>query len=324
VAASVGVAVASRGASAATLLSEADAAMYEAKSAGKNRVALFETSMRSRLLERTAMVNAFAGALERTEFLLEYQPQFHLRTGRLEGFECLVRWRHPSLGMIGPHRFIPLAEETRFIVPLGRWIMRAACTEAAAWPQTAGDPLTIAVNVSGWQIQDPGFLDSVRDALHCSGLQPQSLVLEVTESVLMADPAGMAEVLCSVRRLGVRVAIDDFGTGFSSLSHLRQLPADILKIDKSFIDPLTDRQSEGVAFVATIVRLAQDLGLSTVAEGIEDHVQLEALIRLGCDSGQGYLVAASLSAVATTRFIKLGGAVSQIAGTVDGSLVPQA
>ncbi len=324
VAVSVGVAVASRGVTAATLLSDADAAMYEAKSAGKNQVALFEKSMRSRLLEKTTMRNGFPGALQRSEFVLEYQPQFGLRDGRLEGFECLVRWRHPSLGLIAPNRFIPLAEETRFILPLGRWILMAACIDAAAWPVTAGVPLALAVNVSGWQVQDSGFLDSVQEALRSSGLPPRRLVLEITESMLMADPAGMAEVLCSIRRLGVRVAIDDFGTGFSSLSHLRQLPADILKIDKSFIDPLADPRSEGDAFVATIVRLADDLGLATVAEGIEDRVQLEALIRLGCQSGQGYLVAAPLSPDATRRFLGPGTAISRIPGAVGGLLVPRA
>jgi predicted signal transduction protein with EAL and GGDEF domain len=324
VAATVGVAVACPGATAATMLSEADAAMYEAKSAGKNRVALFENSMRSRLLERTALVNCFPGALQRSEFVLEYQPQFGLRAGRLEGFECLVRWRHPSLGLIGPNRFIPLAEETRFILPLGEWILQAACTEAAAWRVQDDAPLTVAVNVSGWQVQDPGFLDLVQDALGGSGLSPHRLVLEITESVLMADPAGMADVLRSVRRLGVQVAIDDFGTGFSSLSHLRQLPADILKIDKSFIDPLVDPLREGDAFVATIVRLADDLGLATVAEGIEHHSQLDALVRLGCRSGQGYLVAASLTAAATRRFVEAGTAVSRIPRTVSGPLVPQA
>ena len=324
VAASVGVAVGCPGATAATMLSEADAAMYEAKSAGKNRVALFENSMRSKLLEKTSMVNCFPGALQRSEFVLAYQPQFGLRAGRLEGFECLVRWQHPTLGLIGPNRFIPLAEETRFILPLGRWILQAACAEAAAW-QVAGDvPLTVAVNVSGWQVQEADFLDTVREALRCSGLAPYRLVLEVTESVLMADPAGMAEVLRSVRRLGVLVAIDDFGTGFSSLSHLRQLPADILKIDKSFIDPLLDPLSEGDAFVATIVRLADDLGLATVAEGIEHRTQLDALVRLGCHSGQGYLVAAPFGAAAARRFIDAGTAVSRIPGTLGDSLLPQA
>lgn len=319
--ASVGIAVAAAGATTATLLSEADAAMYEAKSAGKNRVALFETSMRSRLLERTTIVNCFAGGLQRTEFVLEYQPQFALPDGRLEGFECLVRWRHPTLGLIGPNRFIPLAEETRFILPLGQWILTGACTTAAGWPGSGG-PLSVAVNVSGWQVQDPGFFDSVREALRRSGLPPSRLVLEITENVLMDDPVGIAEVLANVRRLGVLVAIDDFGTGFSSLSHLRQLPVDILKIDKSFIDPLLDPRSEGDAFVATIVRLADDLGLATVAEGIEHRSQLEALVRLGCHSGQGYLVAPSLSAAAAQRFIELGSASAGI--PVGGSLLPQA
>ncbi|MET3807161.1 diguanylate cyclase (GGDEF)-like protein [Nakamurella sp. UYEF19] len=301
---SVGVAVAGPGTTTQALLSEADAAMYEAKSAGKDRMVFFEVAMRSRLLEKTALLNCFPGSLERSEFFLEYQPQFRLSDQALEGFEALIGWRHPTLGMIGPDRFIPLAEESRFILPLGRWILMAACREAAKWPSRAGRPLDVAVNLSSWQLQDPGFLDMVRGALRSSGLAARSLVLEITESVLMDDPAGIAELLREVRRLGVRVAIDDFGTGFSSLSYLRQLPVDILKIDKSFIDPLNDPESEGDAFVATIVRLATDLRLSTVAEGIEHPIQLDALVRLGCRSGQGYLVSPSLGPVAAQNFIE--------------------
>ncbi len=305
--ASVGVAVAEADTTTQQLLSEADAAMYEAKAAGKNRVVVFETVLRARLLEKMALVNCFPGSLHRSEFFLEYQPLFRLSDQRLEGFESLVRWRHPTLGQVEPGRFIPLAEDTRFIVPLGGWILAAACREAATWPVVAGAadaPLSVSVNLSGWQLQDPCLLETVREALTASGLPPQRLVLEVTESVLMVNPAGTAEVLSQIRMLGVRVAIDDFGTGFSSLSHLRQLPVDILKIDKSFIDPLNDPHSEGDAFVATIVRLAADLRLRTVAEGIEHGVQRDALIRLGCQSGQGYLMSAALGTDATRRFIE--------------------
>ncbi len=312
----VGVAVAAAGATTQLLLSEADSAMYEAKSAGKDQVVVFESSMRSKWVEKATLVNCFPGSLERSEFVLEYQPQFSLREQRLEGFECLVRWRHPSLGLIGPGRFIPLAEETRFILPLGRWVLLAACQEAARWPAVDGSPLTVAVNLSGWQVAATGFLSTVREALLTSGLAPHQLILEITESVLMDNPAGIAVVLGDVRRMGVRVAIDDFGTGFSSLSTLRQLPVDILKIDKSFIDPLEDPDNEGDAFVAAIVRLATDLQLSTVAEGIEHRSQLDALARLGCDSAQGYLVSASLSATDARRLLEDGASRMPVPATI--------
>jgi len=311
---SVGVVVAGPGTTVDRLMSEADAAMYGAKTSGKNRVAVFETFMRSRLIEKMAVVNGFSGALRRSEFLLEFQPHFGLEDNRLSGFECLVRWQHPTLGLIGPGRFIAIAEETRFILELGSWILLSACRHAAAWPTTNissdssknGRPaaaLTVSVNLSGWQLQDPDLLQIVREALEISDLPPERLILEVTESVLLADPAHTASVLRALRGLGIRIAIDDFGTGYSSLSQLRQLPVDILKIDKSFIDPLIDPANEGDAFVTTIVRLANELKLGTVAEGIEHEIQRDTLIRLGCREGQGYLMSASLSAKKTSQFI---------------------
>lgn len=300
---SVGVAVAGTGSTAAQLLSEADAAMYEAKAIGKDRVAVFETAMRSRLVEKMALINYFPGSLRREQFYLDYQPQVDLATGGLEGFECLVRWRHPTLGLVSPLKFIPLAEETRFIIPLGRWILQTACERAVSWPVRTPDPLTISVNISGWQLQDPGFVDTVKEILDSTGLAARRLVVEVTETVLLTNPTGTAQVLSDLKSLGIRVAIDDFGTGYSSLSHLRQLPVDIIKIDKSFIDPLTDPEREGEAFVTTIIRLAADLDLLTTAEGIEHRSQRDALLRLGCQSGQGYLMSAPLGAAATDRYI---------------------
>src|SRR5664279_2600451 len=296
---SVGIAFGDDTKSTELLLSEADAAMYEAKSAGKDHYQIFETSMRSRVVERMALGNSMRGALERSEFYLEYQPHFSLHDGHLEGFEALARWNHPSLGEVGPCRFIPVAEETGLIVPLGRWVLETACVQAVTWPAPDGKPLTISVNISGRQLQDPDLLDDVRTALAFSGLTAHRLILEITESMLMVNPTRTAAILTALKSMGVRLAIDDFGTGYSSLSHLRQFPVDILKIDKSFVDSLTDENSEGSAFLKTIISLAHDLHLSTVAEAIEGRHQRQVLTALGCDSAQGFLLSRPLGAAAT-------------------------
>jgi EAL domain-containing protein (putative c-di-GMP-specific phosphodiesterase class I) len=312
--ASVGVAFAGPDSTTEQLLSEADSAMYEAKASGRDRYTVFEAVMRSRLTDRLALVNGFQGSLERAEFFLEYQPQLRLSDGTLQGFEALVRWQHPFLGRLGPYSFIPLAEETGFIVTMGRWILELACQQAASW---AGDErLSVSVNLSGRQLQDPELVADVRNALALSRLAPSRLVLEITESVLMIDPTRISEVLGELRGIGIRIAIDDFGTGYSSLSHLRQLPVDILKIDKSFIDPLVDPAGEGRAFVETILRLARDLNLSTTAEGIECEQQRATLAELGCNSAQGYLMSRPLSAGRADDFIASAG------GPAARSLVP--
>jgi diguanylate cyclase (GGDEF)-like protein len=301
---SVGVAFAEADATGERLLSEADAAGYEAKASGKDRYAVFEPSMRSRIIDRLALMNSFQGSLEESQFFLEYQPQISLADGELEGFEALVRWQHPTLGLVGPYRFIPLAEESGFIVPLGRWILEAACIEAAEWVHPDGKPLTVSVNLSGRQLEDPRLLDDVKAVLSYSGLLPERLVLEITETVLMANPARTAEVLREFRKMGIRIAIDDFGVGHSSLNYLRQFPADVLKIDKSFIDALADPADDGAVFVETLLRLAGDLRLSTTAEGIEHQVQRDTLTRLHCDSAQGYLMSRPLSSAAARGYIR--------------------
>jgi diguanylate cyclase (GGDEF)-like protein len=284
-----------------TLLSEADSAMYEAKSSGRDHFQVFHTSMRSRVVERLELSNSLHGALERSEFYLQYQPLFSLHDGRLEGFEALARWRHAALGEVGPYRFIPIAEESGLIVPLGRWILETACAQAARWPEQHGRFPSISVNLSGRQLQDPSLVDDVRTALAFSGITADRLILEVTESMLMVNPRQTAGVLLALKAMGLSLAIDDFGTGYSSLSQLHQFPVDILKIDKSFVDPLTDPGSEGSAFVKTIIGLARDLRLSTVAEGIEDVQQQETLRTLGCDSAQGYLLSRPLDAAVAQR-----------------------
>ncbi len=293
---SAGITYADGGQSHELLLSEADSAMYAAKSTGRNCFRVFQTEMRSRAVKRLELTNSLHAALDRSEFFLEYQPQFSLHDGRLQGFEALARWRHPSRGLVPPSEFIPLAEETGLIVPLGRWILEEACTAAATWPVREEMPLTVAVNISGRQLEYSGLVDDVRTALAFSGISSAQLVLEVTESILMVNPAKTAAVLQTLKDMGISLAIDDFGTGYSSLSHLRQFPVDELKIDRSFVVPLSDPTSEVTAFVKTIIRLAHDLKLSTVAEGIEDCQQSDTLTALGCDSAQGFFLSRPLDA----------------------------
>lgn len=301
--ASVGIAFAGTGTTPETLLSEADAAMYESKACGKDRYTVFESVMRSRIVDRMNLMSGFDSALKRAEFFLQYQPQLCLADSSLEGFEALVRWQHPDLGLISPDRFIPLAEETGFIIPLGRWILERACLEAADWATPTSAPISVSVNLSAHQLQHPGLFQDVQNALAFSGLPPERLVLEITESVLMTHPEQITLVLRQFKDLGIRIAIDDFGTGYSSLSYLRQFPIDILKIDKSLIDPLQDPTNEGTAFIDTILQLARVLHLRATAEGIEHPTQRDTLTALACDSAQGYLMSRPLDPEAARAYI---------------------
>jgi EAL domain-containing protein (putative c-di-GMP-specific phosphodiesterase class I) len=225
-----------------------------------------------------------------------------LRSNRPVGVEALVRWRHPHRGQISPATFIPIAEETGVIVDLGRWVLLEGCRQAAAWRATTDPQLGLSVNVSGRQLIDGQFADDVAAALAENGLPAQALTLELTETVLMDDPADSQQRLSELKRLGVRLAIDDFGTGYSSLAYLRQFPVDELKIDKSFIDTIGVAEAD-LAIVRTVVELARILGLRTTAEGIETGLQADLLRRLGCESGQGYHFARPLAAVDVAEFI---------------------
>ena len=303
VSASVGIAIAKPGATSHRLVAEADTAMYDAKRSGKDRVAVFEAHMWAHAFDRMLFTNAFQESLRDGRFHLEYQPQAALADGTLEGFEALLRWRHPSLGTVGPERFVSIAEETGFIVSLGRWVLAEACAEAARWV-ASGTPIPISVNVSGRQLQDAGIVEDVRAALASSGLPAGLLVLEVTESVLVVDPQDTLAVLRELKRIGVRIAIDDFGTGYSSLSSLRQFPTDIVKIDKTFVDPLNDPASEARALVRMILRLAAELNLEVTAEGIEHEIQREILTQLGCRRGQGFLISRPLPGEAARALLQ--------------------
>ena len=266
------------------LLRNADVAMYRAKAAGKGTLALFEPGMHDTATERLSLHADLAGAIESGQFRLLYQPVFDLETGMLRSGEALVRWQHPRMGLLGPDKFIPLAEDTGLIVPLGLWVLEAACTEALSWPDDVG----VAVNLSPRQLEEESFVDDLRAVLRRTGLRPGRLVLEITESVVAQDGAAVVARLASVRDEGVRIAIDDFGTGYSSLGSLMQLPVDVLKIDRSFVATMLERPA-GTALVKVLIDMGRTLGLEVVAEGIETTDQAWTLINHQCQLGQGYL-----------------------------------
>jgi diguanylate cyclase (GGDEF)-like protein/PAS domain S-box-containing protein len=282
--------------SADDLMRGADVALYAAKTAGKARHALFQPAMLTAALDRLELHTDLRGAAERGEFILDYQPVVELATGSILGVEALVRWRHPRHGLVPPDRFIPHAEETGLIVPIGRWVLAEACRQVAEWTadQPERPPLYLSVNVSGRQVADESLMEDVAAALRASGLDPGRLILEITESVLTQYAGKARDRLDEIRSLGVRFAIDDFGTGYSSLSVLQHLPVDVLKIDKSFVDAIDDCSADA-ALVTAVLGLGHAMGLHVVAEGIETADQVAALIRLRCRLGQGYHFARPLA-----------------------------
>ena len=284
---SIGLAFAAEGpVSPAEVLRNADAAMYVAKTEGKARYAVFEPHMHAAALHRLTLRGDLQRALDNNEFRLHYQPIVTMETGALVGVEALVRWAHPTRGLVAPDAFIPLADETGLVVPLGQWVLEQACRQLVEWSATSPE-LSVSVNVSQRQLRRPEFGAEVGDVIDLTGIDPARVALEITESAIMADVLGTVARLHDLRDLGVRVAVDDFGTGYSSFSWLRQLPVDVLKIDKEFIDDLGQR-AEGAFLVGAIIDLAHNLGLRTVAEGIEAPIQLTRLRELNCDLGQGY------------------------------------
>ncbi len=286
--ASIGIAQSVAGVEDGTeLLRMADVAMYAAKTAGKHRYALFEPGMQAPVRERLDLEVDLRHALDRGEFILHYQPVVDLATRRIVGTEALIRWHRPGSGLVPPSEFIPIAEETGLIVPIGAWALEEGCRLAASWPARSwGQALSVAVNLSARQLQDSGLVDDVAGILRRTGLEAERLVLEVTESLVMQDPDQTIQRLRAIRALGVGLAIDDFGTGYSSLSYLRTLPVNMVKIDRSFIADL-DRAA-GAALVQGIVELGHSLGLAVVAEGIETLEQADVLQRFGCDFAQGF------------------------------------
>jgi diguanylate cyclase (GGDEF)-like protein/PAS domain S-box-containing protein len=286
--ASIGIAAADPGMDAGQLVRNADLAMYRAKTLREGGFALYDPSMHSSLVDKLELEADLRKAVRAVELHVHYQPTYTIGAGSVVGVEALLRWTHPERGEVPPAVFIPLAEQTGLIHELGRFVLHTACQQAAHWLQAAPSaPLTVGVNISGRQLQRPGFVDEVREVLADSGLPPQLLVLEMTESILMDDTEGTLQTLEELKAMGVKIAIDDFGTGYSSLSYLHRFPVDILKIDRSFVERLSGADPQE-SLVQSIVQLGQTLQLETIAEGIEDHGQLLALRRLGCQMAQGY------------------------------------
>jgi len=300
VTASVGLALGGAATTVHDLLREAEIALHQAKLDATRHTVLFDPTMRAQTLERVDLELDLRRAIDRDELRLHYQPLIDLRTDRVVGTEALVRWQHPSRGLVPPLAFVPLAEETGLILPIGRWVLETACAQARAWQleQAGGAPIVMSVNLSARQFSQAGLVGEVAALLAATGLPSHALELEITESVVMDETeAGIAR-LHALRDLGVRLVLDDFGTGYSSLSYLRRLPLDAIKIDRSFVMGLgsgeADDRSTDLPIVQAVIALAHALGIEVVAEGIETPEQLRLLRSLGCDRGQGFLFARPL------------------------------
>jgi diguanylate cyclase (GGDEF)-like protein len=293
ISASIGLALAEAGSdiSAVDLIRDADTAMYRAKDAGRNCIAIFDQSMRDGLSRRVALESDLHRALERGELRLYHQPIFNIDSGALAGFEALLRWQHPERGLVAPLEFIPIAEESGLIISIGTWVIWEALDQMAHWIHhgLCSDSTYIAVNVSARQLRVDGLLETVVSALRRSGLRPENLCLEVTESAMIDDPATAQRVLTDISNLGVKIALDDFGTGYSSLSYLQRFPMSVIKVDRSFIASIEEDKDDRT-LVKAIVGMAQTLGIELVAEGVETEAQLNTLRALGVTSVQGYLL----------------------------------
>jgi diguanylate cyclase (GGDEF)-like protein/PAS domain S-box-containing protein len=284
------------------LLRDADAAMFQAKERGRSRHEIFDDAMRAAAVVRFETGVALRAALERSELRLWYQPQVSLADPGIVGAEALLRWQHPDRGLLSPAEFIPVAEQTGLIVPIGNWVLGEACRQLARWRRRRAPGLTVSVNVSAVQLAQQDLPRTVADVLAREALDPSALWLEITESVLMDDPESVVGVLTALKDLGIRLAIDDFGTGYSSLSYLRHFPVDALKIDRSFVRGL-GHDDDDDATVRLIIHLARNLGLVVVAEGVETDEQLEELISLECDRAQGFYFARPVTPDAFIRYL---------------------
>ena len=285
-----------------SLLKHADVAMYRAKAQGRNGVQSYSQEMGAHAQERMELEAALRVALERDQLELHYQPQVDRDAGRIVGVEALVRWRHPELGLVSPVQFIPLAEETGLINPIGEWVLRTACAQARAWHVAGHTGLSVAVNMSAKQFQKQDVPALVQDVLEDTGLPAECLELELTESTLMHNTDAVVETMRQIKKLGVRLALDDFGTGFSSLSYLKRFPIDVLKIDKSFTFDVTSDES-AASITRAIIAMARSLNMTTVAEGVETQAQLDFLTAQDCDVMQGYFISRPLPAEQLTAML---------------------
>jgi diguanylate cyclase (GGDEF)-like protein/PAS domain S-box-containing protein len=287
----------------AGLMKNADIAMYRAKSEGKNTFYFYSLDILAQSLERLALETSLRHAVERNEFVLHYQAKLDLKSGQINGVEALLRWQHPDLGMISPLQFIPLAEETGLIVPIGKWVLKTACMQNMAWQKQGLPPVRIAVNISTRQFADDELLEDIALALADSGLAPQLLELELTESMVMQNHARAAKLLVAIKMLGVRLAIADFGVGYSSLAQLRQFPFDVLKVDRSIIRDLSE-SGDDQSITQAIIAMGKTLSLTVVAEGVETEAQESFLRDNACDETQGYFFSKPISSHEFADFLE--------------------
>jgi diguanylate cyclase (GGDEF)-like protein/PAS domain S-box-containing protein len=283
------------GTDAETLIKNADIAMYYAKDHGRDVFQFFTEEMNTRIMERQALESSLRGALERREFVLHYQPKIELETGAMIGAEALIRWQHAEDGLLPPSRFVPIAEESGLIVPIGRWVMREACRQEREWQDAGLKPVPVAVNISAIEFRSKNFLEGVRGTLEHSGLEPSLLELEVTESVLMESVGATAAVLRELKDMGLSLAVDDFGTGYSSLSYLMQFPIDALKVDQSFVREITSEGGHS-PIIAAVIGLGRSLRQRVIVEGVETAEQLAFLRAQRCNEAQGFHFSRPLSA----------------------------
>jgi predicted signal transduction protein with EAL and GGDEF domain len=291
------------GRDAETLLKHSDIAMFKAKESGRNNYQFYSAQMNPHSLQRLGLEAALRRALDRNEFTLHYQPKFDLRSGDLTGVEALLRWRHAELGMVSPVQFIPIAEETGLIEPIGAWVLKEACTQAKRWADDGLLGVRVAVNLSARQFRNQRLCRDIRKCLSESGLDPRLLELELTESMVMQDPELAATMLKELKWMGLGLSIDDFGTGYSSLAYLKRFPIDSVKVDRSFVKDIPGN-AEDAAIVEAVLALAHSLRLKVVAEGVETAEQNEYLKKIGCDEMQGYFASKPLPADDATRFLE--------------------
>ncbi len=285
------------------LLKNAETAMYHAKGEGRNTYQFFSSEMNNRVFERLSLETSLHKALEKTEFLLHYQPTVDVATNRIVGMEALVRWNHPEMGLVPPGRFISHAEESGLIVPIGEWVLKTACKQNKEWQEKGCPPLRVAVNLSARQFKQKNLVQMVARVLEETQLEPRWLELEITESVVMQNPEETIKILEELKQMGIELAIDDFGTGYSSLSYLKRFPLKILKIDQSFVRDVTNDEDDAT-IVKAIIAMAHGLGMKVIAEGVETAEQLAFLATYNCEEIQGYYFSKPLSADMFEKLIR--------------------